>query len=158
MASSHLEMFQPSTANENKLLKLVENCFLLDRALLQWRPVKGEGIPTPNTKEILVLAFFFQCGFGLPTCEFLHGLLHHYRIDLVHLNPNSILQIIVFVNLCEAFLIVPPNFPLFNSYFLKYQLSTNNWKVIGGVGIQTCPHSGFLDFPMKTLLKGWHKS
>jgi hypothetical protein len=30
--------------------------------------------------------------------------------------------------------------------------------VIGGVGLQTRPRSGFLDLPMKTSLKGWHKS
>jgi hypothetical protein len=31
-------------------------------------------------------------------------------------------------------------------------------KVNGGVGLQMCPNSGFLDLPMKTSLKGWHKS
>jgi hypothetical protein len=86
---------------------------------------------------------------------FLRGLLHHYEIKLVHLNPNSIFQIVVFVHLCEAFLGVPLNFPLFKSYFLlKYQPSANKQKVIGGVGLQTRPHSGFLDLPMKTSLKG----
>jgi hypothetical protein len=63
------------------------------------------------------------------------------------------------MHLCEAFLVVPPNFPLFKSYFfLKYQSSADKRKVIGGVGLQTRPHSGFLDLPMKTALKGWHKS
>jgi hypothetical protein len=78
-----------------------------------------------------------------------------YRIELVHLNPNSILQIAIFVHLCEAFLAVPLNFPLFKRYFLlKYQPNTNKQKVIGGVGLQTHPRSGFLDLPMKTSLKG----
>jgi hypothetical protein len=53
--------------------------------------MKGEDIHTPNTNEIMVLSSFFSCGFGLPTCEFLHGLLHHYQIELVHLNRNTIL-------------------------------------------------------------------
>jgi hypothetical protein len=106
-----------------------------------------------------VLCSFFQHGFGIPTCEFLRGLLHYFHIEVIHLNPNSILQIIVFVYLFVAFLVVPPNFPLFKSYFLlKYQLSADNQKVIGGVGLQTRPCSGFLDLPMKTSLKGWHKS
>jgi hypothetical protein len=35
MAASHPEMFQPSNADENELLKLVENCFLPDHAVLQ---------------------------------------------------------------------------------------------------------------------------
>jgi hypothetical protein len=74
----------------------------------------------------MVLSSFFQRGFGLPTCEFLRGLLHHYEIELVHLNPNSILQIAIFVHRCEAFLGVTPNFSLFKSYFLlKYQPSAD---------------------------------
>jgi hypothetical protein len=86
----------------------------------------------------VVLSSFFQRGFGLPTCEFLRGLLHHYKIELVHFNPNSILQIDVFEHLCEVFLGVPPNFPILKSYFfLKYQPSADKRKVIGGVGLQT---------------------
>jgi hypothetical protein len=136
MVASHPTMFQKSTAYESEILKLVENHFLPDREVLQWWPTNGEDIPTPNTNEIVVLSSFFPRRFGLPTCEFLHGLLHHYRIELVHLNPNSILHIVVFVHLCEAFFTVPPNFPLFKRYFfLKYQTSVDNWKVIGGVGL-----------------------
>jgi hypothetical protein len=79
-----------------------------------------------------VFSSFFQCGFSLTACEFLCELLDHYHIKLVHLNPNSILHITVFVHLCEAFLGIYPNFPLFKNYFfLKYQ-------------------------PMKTSLQGWH--
>jgi hypothetical protein len=90
----------------------------------------------PNTKEIVVLSSFFQHRFSHPTCEFLRGLLHHYRIKLIHFNPYSILQIAVFVHMCEAFLAVHPNFPLFKSYlFLKYQPSADNQKVIHGDGI-----------------------
>jgi hypothetical protein len=75
------------------------------------------------------------------------------------LNPNSILHIAVFVHLYEAFLGILPIFPLFKNYFfLKYQPSSNNRKVIGGVGLQTRPCSGFLDLPMKSYLWGWHKT
>jgi hypothetical protein len=91
-------------------------------------------------------------------CEFLCGLLHQYEIEFVHLNPNSILQIVAFLHLYEAFLAVPPNLSLFKSYFLlKYQPNANNWKVIGGVGLQMHPRIGILDLPMKTSRKGWHK-
>jgi hypothetical protein len=120
---------------------------------------KGEDIPTPNSNEIVVLPPFFIRSFGLPNREFLCGLLHYYQIELVHLSPNSILKIIIFVLLCEAFLVVYPNFPLFKHYiFLKYQASATNRKVIGGVGIQTHPRSDFLDLLIKTSLKGCHKS
>jgi hypothetical protein len=78
--------------------------------MLQWRPAIGEDLPTPNTNEIVVFSSFFQRGFGLPACDFFHRLLDHYQIELVHLNSNSILQIAIFVHLCEAFLGIPPNF------------------------------------------------
>jgi hypothetical protein len=99
--------------------------------------------------------YSFQRGFDLPACDFFRGLLDHYQIELVHLNPNSILQITVFVHLCEAFLIIPPKFPLFKNYFfLKYQSSAANQKVIGGVGLQTRPRADFLDLYLKTSLRG----
>jgi hypothetical protein len=44
--------------------------------------------------------------------DFLHMLLHHYRMELQNLNPNSILQITVFVALCEGYLGIKPNFAL----------------------------------------------
>jgi hypothetical protein len=155
MVAFHPHMFQQSDADESEILKLVENHFLPDRAMFQWRPAIGEDIPTPNTMDIMVLSSFMQWGFGLPTCDFLRGLLQHYQIELVHLNPNSILQIAVFVLLCEAFLGIPPSFPLFKNYyfFLKYQPSASNRKKVEGVGLQTRPLSGFFDLPMKLFVQ-----
>jgi hypothetical protein len=139
MAASHPHLLQASIADESKIHKLIVNHFLSDRTVLQWHPTASEDFLTPNTNEIVVFSFFFQCGFGHPTCDFYRGLLKHYQIELVHLNPNSILQIAIFVHLYETFLSIPPNFPIFKSYFfLKYQPSTANRKVIGGVGLQTC--------------------
>jgi hypothetical protein len=106
-----------------------------------------------------VFSSFFQCRFGLPAYDFLHRLLDHYQIELIHLNPNSNLQIVVFVHLCEAFLGISPNFPLFKNYFfLKYQPSATNRKVVRGVGLQTRPCAGLLDLPLKTTLQGWHRT
>jgi hypothetical protein len=131
--------------------------FLLDREVLQWCPATGDGIPIPNTNEIVVFASFFQRGSGLPVCDFHRGPLDHYQIKLVHHNANSILQITIFVHLCEAYLMITPIFSLFKNYFfLKYQSSTTNQKVIGDVGLQTHPHAGFLDLPLKNSLWGWH--
>jgi hypothetical protein len=78
----------------------------------------------------------FQHGLGLPVCDFLCGLLDHYQMKLIHLNPNSILQITIFV----------------------HQPSIANRKVAGGVGLQTRPHTSFLDLPLKTSLWRWHET
>jgi hypothetical protein len=53
----------------------------------------------------------------MPASDFFCGLLHHYRIELQNLNPNSILQIMVFVALCEGYLGIKPNFALWKYYF-----------------------------------------
>jgi hypothetical protein len=156
MAASHPHLFQPSVADENEICKLIQSYFLLYREVLQWCPATGEDIPTPNTNEIVVFASY-HCGFGLLVCDFLHGLLDYYQIKLVHLNPNSIPQITVFVHLHEAYLGIPTNFPLFKNYFfLKYQASATSRKVIGGVGLQTSPCAGFLDLPLKISLRRWY--
>jgi hypothetical protein len=158
MATSHPHLFQSSIIDESEIHKLDANHFSSDHAVLQWRPAAGEDLPTPNTNEIVVVSSSFQCGFSLLACDFFRRLLDHYQIELVHLNPNSILQITIFVHLCKAFLGIPPNFPLFKNYFfLKYQPSAANHKVIRGVGLQTHPHASFLNLPMKTSLRGWQE-
>jgi hypothetical protein len=103
MAASHPHLFQSSVADESDIRKLVVNHFLPDRAVLQWHPTTGEDILTPTTNKIVVFSSFFQRGFVLSACNFFCGLLDHYKIELVHLNPNFILQIIVFIHLCVAF-------------------------------------------------------
>jgi hypothetical protein len=91
MATSHPHLFQPSIMDESEIRKLVVNHFFLDRIVLQWHPATRQVIPAPNTTEIVVFSSFFQHGFGLLACDFLCGLLDHYQIELVHLNPNSII-------------------------------------------------------------------
>jgi hypothetical protein len=49
MATSHPHLFQASLTDESEIHELVVNHFLLDRAMLQWRPAADEDLPTPNT-------------------------------------------------------------------------------------------------------------
>jgi hypothetical protein len=79
MATSHLEMFRSPMVDEGELVKLVDNHLLPSRVILQWRSTKDEDIRTPNTNEIVVFTSFFKCGFHLPSCEFLCGLLQYYK-------------------------------------------------------------------------------
>jgi hypothetical protein len=117
MVASPLHLFQSSITDESDIHKLVANNFLPDRAVLKWLPAASEDLPTPNTNEIVVFSSFFQRGFSITSCDFFRGLLDHYQIKLVHLNPNSILQIIIFIHLCEAFHGILPNSSLFKNYF-----------------------------------------
>ena len=43
---------------------------------------------------------FHERGFMTPTHRFLWGLLHYYKIELQHLNPNGMQHMVAFVALC----------------------------------------------------------
>jgi hypothetical protein len=53
MAASHPEIFRPSTVDESKPLKLIDNHLLPNHAVLQWRPAK-DGDVTPCVTKILI--------------------------------------------------------------------------------------------------------
>jgi hypothetical protein len=83
----------------------------------EWRLPSNEDHPNPLPGYIVSFAHFHKRGFGIPMSRFFRGLLHHYRIKLQNLNPNSVLQITVFVALCEGYLGIKPNFALWRNYF-----------------------------------------
>src|SRR5437667_9431342 len=96
---------------------MVEDPGLPEKTLIGWHAVDGESFPTANTDEIVVFEHFFYRGFSLPTSSFFQGLLHWYGIELVNLNPNSILHISTFIHLCDVFLGVYRHFSLFRYLF-----------------------------------------
>ena len=60
-------------------------------------------------------------------------------IQVHHLTPNSILHILIFVHLCEAFLGIEPHFDLFQYFFhLKPHPNDSEIDVVGGAGLQFC--------------------
>ena len=93
-----------SAVTEKDLLRMVTDKVLPEKSLIGWRATDGELFPAANTSELVVFEPFCYRGFSLPTNKFFRGLLHFYGIELVHLNPNSILHIAAFIHLCEAFL------------------------------------------------------
>jgi len=61
---------------------------------------------------------FHERGFATPAHRFLRGLLHYYKIEPQHLNPNEIQHIAAFVALCEGFLGISPHFDLWWNFFV----------------------------------------
>lgn len=59
-------------------------------------------------------------GLGLPISPLFCGLLDLYSLNLTHLNPNSILEIAIFVHIWEAFLGISPHFGLWK-YLYHYK-------------------------------------
>jgi hypothetical protein len=88
--------------------------------------------PTEGTGETVVFLAHIEHGFVIPAGDFLCGLLHFYRIELVHLTPNSVMIISTFVHLCEAYLGIVHHFHLLRHFFeLK---KTGKGTVVGSVG------------------------
>ena len=80
--------------------------------MLGSRLPKLGSLPDPRGNEIVVLAPFYERGFGLPLQPFVRGLLFFYGLEIQHLNPNAVLHMACFITLCEAFLGIAPHFKL----------------------------------------------
>src|SRR5881394_2429101 len=115
---------------------MVDDKVLPEKSLIGWCTADGELFRTANTGELVVFEPFFYRGFYLPANKFFWGLLHFYGIELVHLNPNSILQIVAFIHLCEAFLGIEPYFALFCHLFALRPIQRGETCVVGGATIQ----------------------
>jgi hypothetical protein len=98
--------------SELDLLHHVDVGVLLPKELCSWRICHGVTVPTEDTHESVIYVPFLIHGLALPVSPFFHGLLNFYDLNLTHLNPNSILQISIFVHLCEAYLGILPHFGL----------------------------------------------
>jgi hypothetical protein len=102
-----------SVVSKSDLLHLVSIGVLPPKELCSWRICRGVTVPIEDTHESVIYVPFLIHRLALPISPFFCGLLDFYRLNLTHLNPNSILQVSVFVHLCEAFLgVLPPLWPL----------------------------------------------
>jgi hypothetical protein len=85
-------------------LYVVDRGLLRPKTKVEWRAAAGEEFPSEDVKEQVVFASFFERGFNLPAGDFFRGLLYYYRLELVHLVPNSITVVSTFIHFCEAYL------------------------------------------------------
>jgi hypothetical protein len=101
---------------------------------------------------------FLIRGLALPISPFFRGLLDFYHLNLTHLNPNSILQVFVFVHLYEAFLGVLPHFGLWKYlYHCRPWMAGVQHQLVGGASLEMRRRrkSDYLDIPLKDSIKGW---
>jgi hypothetical protein len=90
-----------------------------------------------NPDEVPMFARFMQRRLALPASDLFKGLLKYYGIEYLNLNPNGIFHVCVFVHSCEAFVGIKLHWIMFRKFFrVKPQPSTNDSRVVGGVGIQ----------------------
>jgi hypothetical protein len=101
-----------SVISKSDLLQLVDVGVLLPKELCSSQICRGVTVPIEDTHESVVYVPFLIRGLALPVSPFFRGLLDFYYLNLTHLNPNSILQVSIFVHLCEAYLSTLPHFGL----------------------------------------------
>lgn len=90
---------------------------------------------------------------------FFLGLLDFYSINLTPMNPNFVLQIVISINLCEAFLGIAPHFGLWKYlYHRKPRMRDKRHHVVGGASMELRRDRkvDYLDIPLKGNNKGWH--
>ena len=56
----------------------------------KWLLPGDKDLPSPPDGYVVLFAHFHERGFATPAHRFLWGLLHYYKIELQHLNPNGI--------------------------------------------------------------------
>jgi hypothetical protein len=76
-----------------------------------------EDAPAPLDGYIISFVPFHERGFMMPPHPFLRRLLHHYQIELQHLNPTGIQHIAAFIMLCEGYLGIERHFDLWEYFF-----------------------------------------
>ena len=72
-----------------------------------------------------------------PFSSFLMGILEAYRIQLLHLHPNSILILAIFAYLCEAYVGIHPSVDLFRSFYALRNTAPN--EELGCVSFRIAP-------------------
>ena len=83
----------------------------------EWLLSGDEGSPSPPGGYMVSFAHFHERELATPAYKFLQGLLHFYKIELQHFNPNKIQYMTTFVVLCEGFLGISPHFDLWRHFF-----------------------------------------
>ena len=78
----------------------------------EWLLPDDEGLSLSPDGYVMSFAHFNERGLTTPAHKFLRGLLHFYKIELQHLNPNGIQHMAAFVTLCKGFLGISPHFDL----------------------------------------------
>jgi hypothetical protein len=123
--------------SESDLLDLVGVGVLPPKELYSWRICRGVTVPTEDTHESVVYVPFLIRGLALPVSPFFRGLLDFYNLNLTHLNPNSILQISIFVHLCEAYLRILRHFELWKYlYHCRPGMAGGQHQLVGGASLE----------------------
>jgi hypothetical protein len=146
-----------SAVPESDLLHLVSVGVLPPKELCSWRICHGVTVLTEDTHESIIYIPFLIRGLALPISPFFRGLLDFYHLNLTHLNPNSIMQVFVFVHLFEVYLGILPHCGLWKYlYHCWLGMAGGQHQLVGGASLEMRRgrKTEYLDIPLKDSIKG----
>ena len=79
--------WKKSKLSESVISSLVSRHLLQSKTLIQWQSTEGHERPFEKTFEIVLFTAFVRRGLAVPVCDFLHGLLFVWGIQLHHFDP-----------------------------------------------------------------------
>jgi hypothetical protein len=81
----------------------------------------GTAYPSPQSfGEVVIFLPFLMAGLLSPFLPFFMEVLEAYAIHMVHLIPNAVVTLSLFVHACEMFIDVQPSVELFRHFFSLY--------------------------------------
>ena len=144
-----------SSVKEKDITQLREAGYLA-KEVAHRLPTEGQIIPTPEPHERVVLIPHFVRGLGFPLHPFVRGLMFYYGLDFHDLAPNSILNILPFFVLCEAFFRIPPHFGLWLKIFnVKPKVVGGQHAECGGAMVSKMPNVTWPERSFMETVKGW---
>jgi hypothetical protein len=81
--------------------------------------------------EFVLFVGYAMAGLALPISSFFLLLLEAYGLQLQHLTPHSITQVMIFIHLCEMFVGVKPCVSLFRYFFMLVKSGKSQDKIGG---------------------------
>ena len=144
-----------SSVMEENIKKLREAGYLAAN-ITHRLPNAGQIVPMPEPRERVVFLTHFVRGLGFPLHPFVRGLMFYYGLDFHDLAPNFILNISVFIVVCEAFLRIKPHFGLWLKTFnVKPKVVVGQQAECGGAMVGKMPNVTWLEGSYVDIMKGW---
>ena len=82
------DRWMKSKLSEAQISSLVDDCLLQPKEIIQWQSAEGDARPFEKVQEVVLFKAFVERGLAIPACDFLHGLIFYWGVQLHHLTPQ----------------------------------------------------------------------
>jgi hypothetical protein len=150
-----------SNVSREQLLRLVEAGQLppLTEAV-EWIVSADESVPLPPSGYVVSFVAFHERGFSFPADRFIRGVLLAYRLQLQHLNPNSIQQMAAFEAMCKGFLGIGAHWHLFQ-YFIRFTCLRDGSRAVtigcANLRMKQGRDNDYIPLTLTNSNSSWHK-